>query len=170
MPESERAEGLALLKVAVQACRIQLRQRGWFILEHPQGASSWETDIMKSLLSEPGVHTVVLDQCEFGLVSRDAQGFAPARKATKLATNLVMAEFVLGKRCSHGHRHVQLVNDRAGPAQVYPRGLCLAFVEAYRLELEHKRTAVHQLELNGMEEKYKDDLHFDLKNDAELFG
>ena len=123
MPETERAEGLSLLKVAVQACRIQLRQRGWFILEHPQGASSWETDIVKGLLREPGVHTIVLDQCEFGLVSRDAQGIAPARKSTKLATNLTLAELVLAKRCSHEHRHVQLVNDRAGPAQVYPPGV-----------------------------------------------
>ena len=61
MPESERAEGLELLRVAVQACRMQIRNRGWFILEHPQGAASWETDGMKNLLQTPGVQVLTLD-------------------------------------------------------------------------------------------------------------
>ena len=86
---------------------------GWFILEHPQGAASWKTEDMEKLLQLPGVQVPTLDQCEYGLLSRDEHGVAPARKSTKLATNLSLAQLVLSQRCRQDHRHVQLVNGKA---------------------------------------------------------
>ena len=65
-------------------------------------------------------------------MSRDG---GPARKSTRILTNLPSAMATLGRRCSHDHRHVQLVNGRALAAQRYPRGLCKAFVQALRVEL-----------------------------------
>ena len=88
MPKAQREEGLELLRVAVKACKLQMKTGNMFIMEHPASASSWTTDEMKSLTSVKGVTCLVLDQCMYGLVGGDREGVAPARKTTKIATNL----------------------------------------------------------------------------------
>ena len=143
MPPEVKKKGIELLHVAVKACRIQHRMGGSFILEHPQCATSWQEPEVRRLLELPGVHLVTLDQCEYGLLSRDEHG----GKRTMIATNMLMAELVLGCRCQGSHRHVQLVHNRAAGAQVYPRDLCLAFVEALRLEVQDHAQA------NNMDEE-----------------
>ena len=47
--------GRELLRVAVHACKLQVNSKGYFILEHPQNATSWQTEEMQKLLKLPGV-------------------------------------------------------------------------------------------------------------------
>ena len=54
MPKAQRQEGLELLRVAVQGCKLQMKTGNMFIMEHLPGASSWTTDEMKSLTSMKG--------------------------------------------------------------------------------------------------------------------
>ena len=64
-----------------------------------------------------GVTCLVLDQCMYGFVSEDQEGVEPARKTTRIATNLWGAERLLSMRCNRPHRHVQLVDGKAKEAQ-----------------------------------------------------
>ena len=84
MPQEQRQEGLQLLEVAVKACKIQAKNGNGFILEHPAGASSWDTEVMQDLVKMDGVTCVTFDMCMLGLRSRDRQGEAPARKTTRV--------------------------------------------------------------------------------------
>ena len=136
MPESERQEGLELLRVAVKTCHMQIKSGGSFILEHPVGASSWQSSLLVDLGKVPGVSTFVLDQCMYGLESRDREGVGPARKTTRIITNLCGAEKYLTTRCDRSHRHVELLNGRAKAAQIYPQKLCMAFLKALKLHLQ----------------------------------
>ena len=154
MPEKERLDGLTLLHAGVQACLMQCKLGLHFIFEHPVGASSWDDEEVMKLRRMEGVQELVVDQCEYGLISRDGDGFAPARKATRLLTNLSMASTVLSTRCSGSHRHVRLVNGRAAAAQSYPEKLCEVMVEALKLELQQAK-AVMTIENDD------DELHVD---------
>ena len=79
--------------------RMQLEGGRYFIHEHPLTASSWKMPCIRRLWDEVGVRAVVADQCEYGLVSRDRWGSAPAKKPTGfLTTN----EFVA---CGRGIKH-----------------------------------------------------------------
>ena len=107
MPEAKKEEGLELLRVAVKACKIQMKIGNLFILEHPAGASSWATAEIKSLTSMEGVTCLVLDQCMYGLESENRQGVAPAQKKTRIVTNMWGAEAAGGKQRpgrAHGQR------------------------------------------------------------------
>ena len=62
----------------------------------------------------------------YGLQSQDREGTTPARKATRIVTNVIGAEKFLSVKCDHSHRHVELVNNRAKGAEQYPKKLCAA--------------------------------------------
>ena len=100
MPEEERLRGLELLRVAVKACRIQMKKKLYFILEHPQGASSWKVPEVQELINMDGVVRIDLDQCMFGLTSRDEQGAGLVEKSTRIVTNMPHTAVVLHLRCS----------------------------------------------------------------------
>ena len=136
LPQQEKENGIELLRVAIKTCLIQMKVGGYFILEHPAGASSWQDEEMVKLMSMKSVQVLTIDQCEYGLRASDSLGDAPAKKTTKLITNMSMASVTLARRCSGQHRHVHLVNGRAAAAEVYPRELCQAMVETLHLELK----------------------------------
>ena len=71
------------------------------IHEHPQAATSWDMEVVKRLWSEEGVRAVVADQCEYGLVSRDRWGSAPAKKPTRFLTNSWHVAEALSTRCQN---------------------------------------------------------------------
>ena len=87
-----KKEGIDLLKVAVKAAHLQLKSGGLFIFEHPRDASSWQEKCLTELAAKPGVQTLILDQCMYGLTSQDREGVAPARKCTRILTNVCGAE------------------------------------------------------------------------------
>ena len=103
-----------------------------------------------------GVTCLVLDQCMYGLVSEDQEGVAPARKTTRIATNLWGAERLLSTRCNRAHRHVQLVDGKAKKAQEYLGVLCQSFVDAYRFHHDFAR-ADHRAEVLEVECQEGDD-------------
>ena len=61
----------------------------YFVCEHPKSAVSWDNPNVAKLASTPGVMRTELDQCEFGLVSENELGKAPAKKPTSLLTNSI---------------------------------------------------------------------------------
>ena len=117
MSLEERRQGEDLLRVAVKACLLQHKAGMYFLLEHPLSARSWREDCVRDLLKLEGVYMLDFDQCEYGLVSWDEHGEAPAMKPTRIITNIQHARVTLSRRCSRTHRHVHLVNGKAKHAQ-----------------------------------------------------
>ena len=153
MSAAERENGMEMLRVAMTACRRQWKAGRWFLFEHPATATSWQEKCVTEILALEGVRVVTLDQCQYGLTSRDAEGgCGPARKRTKFMTNMVCAEEVLSRRCPGLHQHVHLISGKAKAAEEYPTGLCQAIVEAYAIETKAK---FHKAEVLGMEEDEK---------------
>ena len=164
MDPKVKKEGIDLLKVAVKAADLQLKNGGLFIFEHPRDASSWQEKCLTELAEKPGVQTLILDQCMYGLTSQDREGVAPARKSTRILTNVCGAEKFLRTRCDRGHRHVELVNNRAKAAQVYPEPLCMNFLRSLKFALDLNERYDEQV--NGinnlcgkLDESRPEDLH-----------
>ena len=82
-----------------------------------------------------GVYTIGLDQCMFGLRGRDEWGEAAAMIPTWLVTNMECAEEFLKIKRGGGHRHVHLVNNRAGPAAHYSKELCEAMIRGLEFQM-----------------------------------
>ena len=101
--------------------REQLEAGRYFLHEHPKSATSWMEKCMKDLASDPTVMRTEIDQCAYGLVSKDKEGVGPAKKPTSFLTNSIGPVNALSKRCGGCERHVHLVEGSARAAQQYPR-------------------------------------------------
>ena len=67
--------------------------------EHPKSGASRNNPDVDLLASMDGVMRTELDQCEFGLTSKDELGQAPAKKPTSLLTNWVEVHRTMGVKC-----------------------------------------------------------------------
>eukprot|EP00435_Cladocopium_sp_Y103_P033240 s571_g8.t1 len=97
-----------LWEFACDIAKSQLGRGQYFVLEHPDGASSWEEDSAISLMQQDGVMVSRFDQCRFGLkapVSRK-----PIRKRTKLLHNIPALHITFGDvfcQCQEEHRRIE---------------------------------------------------------------
>ena len=117
------------LRSGAKLYAIQWRAGRYFLHEHPEGASSWEEQCIKSLLAKEDVIRVDADQCMYGLKSYDGERGGPARKGIGFMTNSVCIANKPRRRCPNRtgqqvHNHVALENGRTRAAQIYPDGLC----------------------------------------------
>ena len=72
-----------------------------------------------------------MQQCMYGLKTRDAQGEASACKPTIIVTNHEALSEALSRRCVGGHRHAHLVGKIAcTKAAQRPEGMCTAVLKA----------------------------------------
>ena len=121
--------GLVHLKFVCQLYRRQIRHGKWFLHEHPASAVSWKTKPIGRLMRLPGVQTVVMDQCMFGLVTKSSDGSQlPAKKPTRWMTNSTFMIDALNVRCDKSHKHQHLVGGRAADAAFYPPKLLRAIL------------------------------------------
>ena len=131
--KEEWDQGALLLRVAVRACRFQMKSGRHFIFEHLREASSWADSELAALMHDNSVEVIDLDQCMYGFETTDEAGLAFGRQPTRLLTNMKTAHVVLSKRCNHEHRHVQML-DNVKLTKEYPKELCRAILESLRLE------------------------------------
>ena len=81
------AEGRRHLHFVMGLCKLQIDNGRRVLHEHPDGALSWTDPWVAARMKRPDVHTVVSDQCEYGLVSPDSSGqLIPAKKQTRWMT------------------------------------------------------------------------------------
>ena len=129
----ELRKAMTLLGFAVQVCKLQMEGSRFFVLEQPQGASSWNVKELRNLVDHRDVHCIDLDMCGYGL--KDYVTGALHRKTTKLATNMdVDVCCSLGRRCTGDHEHQVLEGkvkhhehgwvNRTRLAQVYTPEFC----------------------------------------------
>ena len=118
--EAARRRGDVHLLFCVTLARRQMEGGRYFVHAHPKSAASWSKPNIDKLPSTPGMMRTELDQCEFGLMSEDELGRAPAKKPTSLLTNSVEFDRAMGVKCKGGQRHVHLMAGRARAAAHYP--------------------------------------------------
>lgn len=122
--DQEEQEGRQHLDFAILIAKIQLRAGRGFLFEHPCYAACWKTPQLQRLREEPGVYSVDVDLCRFGL--KTSKGH-PALKPTLLLTNIEPLASVLQRRCQGHHTtHQPLLSGEAGLAAKYTP----AFVDA----------------------------------------
>ena len=80
-------EGMRHLSFAVQLCIRQMKAGRYFALEHPAGAASWSTRVLRMLARMQGCRQVEFDFCAFGMKSSDELGKGFVKKRTRVITN-----------------------------------------------------------------------------------
>ena len=126
-------EGRRHLHFVMGLCKLQLNSGRHFLFEHPAGALSWDDPWVRSLMNRPDVHTVLSDQCEYGLVTPNASGeLVPAKKPTRWMTSAAAMARRLSKRCSGQHKHQPLLSGRAAAAAFYPLPLITKILRGIR--------------------------------------
>ena len=156
--EQLRKEAILHLHFVVSLYKIQLLAGRHFLHEHPAGATSWNDDWIKKLISHPKVSAVVSDQCEYGLLTPDANGTpTPAKKPTRWMSSSPHMIKRLSKRCGGDHAHQHLVSGRAKAAEDYSLELISEILRGIRDTADH-------------EEDWDDSLGKDVENATKVAG
>ena len=131
--ETLRREAVMHLHFVASLYKIQLNAGRHFLHEHPAGATSWNDDWIQQILKHGRVSSVISDQCEYGLLTPDAQGNpAPAKKPTRWMSSSPEMIKRLSRRCSKTHVHQHLVGGRAKAAEEYPLDLICEILRGMR--------------------------------------
>ena len=118
--EALRVEAVRHLHYMAGLYKLQLSAGRHFLHEHPATASSWSDPWIMRLLNHPNVSSIVSDQCEYGLLTPDADGLPmPAKKPTRWMSSSPFMLDRLSRRCSGDHVHQHLVGGRAKAAEDY---------------------------------------------------
>ena len=94
------------------------------MFEHPMRATSRSESCVAEIAALPGVGAVGMDMCAFGLKSTDRDGEGYAQKRTRIMSNMPAILEGLPRQCQNDHRHVILLDGRAGPAAAYSENFC----------------------------------------------
>ena len=73
-------DGMRHLSFSVHLALKQVKAGRYFAFEHPVGAASWETRVMRMLARLPGCRQVEFDFCAFGMKSSDELGKGLVKK------------------------------------------------------------------------------------------
>ena len=136
--EAKQAEGLELIRFALQLARLQLRGGRHFAFENPIGSGSWSLPEMIKFLEEAEARLAKFDQCRYNL--RSANG-GLHKKPTQVATSsAALCNALDGVRCFRDHPHDLViggvkVTERAGH---YPRELAKALVSGMEGEFNNQ--------------------------------
>ena len=94
------------MQFVVQLYKCQIRNKRFFLHEHPATATSWQLDAIKQLARTEGVSISRADLCMYGMRTWDESGKeAYAKKPTKFMTNSPGIARQLSQRCEGAHTH-----------------------------------------------------------------
>ena len=137
--EALRKEAIMHLHFVMGIYRIQLDGGRHFLHEHPAGATSWNDPWVKRIMEHPKVTAVVSDQCEYGLLTPNAEGIpTPAKKPTRWMSSSPQMVKRLSRRCSGTHVHQHLVGGRAKAAEDYSLELVTDILRGIRDTADHE--------------------------------
>ena len=130
------------LEFCVELYRIQANGGRYFLHEHPAYASSWQTEIMESIMKDDGVTKVTCDQCQYGCADESGN---PVKKPTSFMTNAPELAKEPTNRCSgrggscsrpEKGTHTQCRGKTARMAAIYHFRLCRAILVGFRRQLK----------------------------------
>ena len=130
--ERVRVSCMAMFQFCIRVAEHQIRNKKHFLLEQPDGASSWDTQAAKWLAMQLEVESVSFDQCRFGL---NPSGRGLSKKRTRFMLNQcsIYDEFV-DKDCTGDHEHVRLEGGLTSKARIWPKDLVDAIVRGIQRE------------------------------------
>ena len=148
--ETLRREAVMHLHFVAGLYKLQVDGGRHFLHEHPATATSWSDPWIKRLLQHPKISALVSDQCEYGLLTPDANGVpTPAKKPTRWMCSSPFMLNRLSRRCSGTHVHQHLVGGRAKAAEDYSIELITDIIRGMR-------------DTADAEEKWGDECHEDV--------
>ena len=107
--QTKMEEAMMHIAFSVLLALRQVEHGGYFVFEHPVGASTWQLEWMTLLYKCKNVSRVNFDFCMLWMKVTDEQGESPARKRTSINTNSAKLAAKLKKyQCDGGHRHANL--------------------------------------------------------------
>ena len=171
--EERKRKAIEHVKFCMHLYRIQSQVGRYFLHEHPQGATSWDLEMVKEIEAMAGVYKTIADQCMYNLTTTVRGETRPARKPTSFLTNSWCISNELSTRCSKVHKHFSLMEGRAKAAEQYPDELCRAICVGMRKQKAHDSTGLcslvslstEELEKSmidaGMPTHWKDEQHED---------
>ena len=130
--------------------KLQVDNGRHFLHEHPATATSWSDPWIMRLLQHPQISSAISDQCEYGLLTPDANGVpTAAKKPTRWMISSPFMLHRLSRRCSGNHIHQHLVGGRAKAAEDYSIELITDILRGMR-------------DTSDAEEKWGDECHADV--------
>ena len=112
---------LAMFQFCIQVAEHRMTNGKFFLLEQPDGASSWNTHAANWLARQSGVLHVSFDQCMVGL---QVHPDGPSKKRTAFMVNhWGIANEIAKAQCDGQHIHVPLEHGLPRKAQQWPAGL-----------------------------------------------
>ena len=128
------AEGKSHLIFCAELYRKQVNTGRHFLHERPASAVSWREPYIETLTKDRKLLTAVCDQCQFGLMTKSADGSSKemAMKPTRFLTSSQPMAEGLGRRCDRSHKHHHLVGGRAAEAAFDPIPLIRAILKSMR--------------------------------------
>ena len=142
---------MAMFQFCIQVADEQLSRGKEFVLEQPDGASSWNTHAATWLARQERVLHVAFDQCMLGLqVSPDG----PSQKRTAFMLNhLGIADEIVQYQCKGEHQHVPLQGGLPLKAQVWPSGLIQAVLRGIQRQVEWSGAEIEDSEAEDVVEQ-----------------
>ena len=140
--ERRRLAGVVHLEFVCRLYDLQLKNKRYFLHEHPATATSWREPCIADILSRDGVDRVVGDQCQYG---QGDEHDNPVRKSTGWMSNSPCVREALSQRCTglrgycsitKGGRHVTASGRLAREVAVYPFVLCKAILTGLQRQLK----------------------------------
>ena len=132
-------------RVHLQWCchlyRKQVDRGGYFLHEHPAGATSWKQPEVQEIMEIPSVRRIVADQCQLGQQTDQGE---PLRKPTGFMSNSQCLLRALNRRCfgkgglcsrPTGGRHAECLGKKAQRAAIFQDELCLAILRGFKAQL-----------------------------------
>lgn len=133
-------DAMLFIHFTVQVIHYILSVGGFFVFEHPTGASSWRLPSIMKLMGRPGVKVAKFHQCRFGLLSPESK--LPIRKSTRFLTNSQkVVDIFDGAFCQCCGPHKVIEGSEGGWSlskwcEQYPAGLCEALARSLAAELQ----------------------------------
>jgi hypothetical protein len=132
------------LDLVCQLHAIQHNAGRYFIHEHPQSATSWNEECIRTIMKETRARMISVSQCMYGLTGKDKGEELRVRKPTTFMTNMPALSVMMYKNCDGQHKHVTLGNGRkTKAAQRYPDELCMAIVKAIKIQKQWDAEGVY---------------------------
>ncbi len=148
------------VKFCLELYDMQMKAGRYFLHEHPHSASSWAMPEVLKMLMIDEVDVMVCDMCAFGMIIKDPDGEALARKRTRVMSNSPEVLKRLNKRCANAeakdadakHRHADTTCGRVKKCQVYPREFCRAICAGIAAQKKIRDLGLEAMPLMSTEE------------------
>ena len=132
-------DAMCFIHFTVRIIRWVVSRNGFFVLEHPTGASSWKLPCIQELLQLPGVKLICFHQCRFRLKAPISG--SPIRKSTRFLTNSQQVIDTFDRvycNCTQPHRVIEGSEGKyrlSKWCEQYPADLCKGLAQSLAKEV-----------------------------------